>query len=309
MTVVIGATTGTTQRRAQQGTGRAPLLKVARLSEQELIEAEACNPFDSAAGHQRLFREDAAVLDSRRYELRLTPLSNPAGNDSPANSPWIAARVLLAGGHPIALAGLRTVLDSAQGEGLRVVGAVRDQWQALREMPSYRPDVVLLGASGALPKDLATVRSLRRSKGVAQARIILLRKPESASQVTRMLRAGVSGAFPLDQDPSCVVRAISVVAAGGSIFLPAPLEDDLLAEGGPHPADDPGELPVDEAGLTDRERAVLALLARGLSNAEIGRELSLSVATVKKYLSGALRKIGQPDRLKAALYALRQGLA
>ncbi|MFC8507875.1 LuxR C-terminal-related transcriptional regulator [Streptomyces sp. NPDC057411] len=308
MTMVIGATTGAAQRRAQQGAGRSPLLKVARLSEQELIEAEACNPFDSAAGHQRLFREDAAVLDSRRYELRLTPLSNPAGNDSPANSPWIAARVLLAGGHPIALAGLRSVLDSAQGEGLRVVGAVRDQWQALREMPRYRPDVVLLGASESLHKDLATVRSLRRSKGVAEARIVLLRKPESASQVTRMLRAGVSGAFPLDQDPSCVVRAISVVAAGGSIFLPAPLEDDGFADG-PHPAEDPNELPVDEAELTDRERAVLAQLARGLSNAEIGRELSLSVATVKKYMTGAMRKIRQPDRLKAALYALRQGLA
>ncbi|MEU6981069.1 MULTISPECIES: response regulator transcription factor [unclassified Streptomyces] len=282
---------------------------MARLSEQELIEAEACNPFDSAAGHQRLYREDAAVLDSQRYELRLTPLSNPAGNDSAANSPWIAARVLLAGGHPIALAGLRSVLDSAQGEGLRVVGAVRDQWQALREMPRYRPDVVLLGASEALHKDLATARSLRRSKGAAQARIILLRKPENAAQVTRMLKAGVSGAFPLDQDPSCVVRAISVVAAGGSIFLPAPLEDDAFAEG-PHPADeDGGELPLDEAELTGREQDVLAMLARGLSNAEIGRELSLSVATVKKYLTGAMRKIRQPDRLKAALYALRQGLA
>lgn len=277
------------------------------MSEQELIEVEACNPFDSTAGHQRLFREDAALADPRRNELRLTSLSNPAGNDSPANSPWVRARILLAGGHPIALAGLRSVLDSAQGEGLQVVGAVREHWQALGEMHRYRPDVILLGASDDLRQDLTAVRNTRRYRGSAHARIILLRKPENAAQVSQMLKAGASGAFPLDQDTSCVVRAIAVVAAGGSIFLPAPLEED----GSPESVDatEQSEPSVEEANLTNRERAVLSMLARGLSNAEIGRELSLSVATVKKHLTGAMRKICQPDRLRAALYAHRQGLA
>lgn len=301
-TVGIGSAAGVSRRRPAKGSGRSQLLEVARMSEQELIEAEACNPFDSTAGHQRLFREDAA-----RHELRLTPLSNPAGNDSPANAPWIKARILLAGGHPIALAGLRSVLDSAQGEGLQVVGAVREQWHALGEMNRYRPDVILLGAADDLATDLATVRTIRRSRGAAHARIILLRKPENAGQVGLMLKAGASGAFPLDQDTSCVVRAIAVVAAGGSIFLPAPLDDEDAAWE-PEPADG-SELPLEEAHLTERERMVLAMLTRGLSNAEIGTELSLSVATVKKYLTGAMRKIHQTDRLKAALYALRQGLA
>ncbi|MGY5117309.1 response regulator transcription factor [Streptomyces sp. 900105755] len=62
-------------------------------------------------------------------------------------------------------------------------------------------------------------------------------------------------------------------------------------------------------GLTDRERDVLAQLAQGLSNAEIGRELALAEATVKKHLTQAMRKTGQPDRLRAALYAHRHGLA
>ncbi|WP_319724696.1 response regulator transcription factor [Streptomyces sp. MB09-01] len=266
-----------------------------------MIEVEACNPFDSVAGHQRLFREDAALPQGRW----LTPLSNPAGNDSAANSPWVVARILLAGGHPIALAGLRSVLSGARGEGLQVVGAVRDHWQALSEVSRYRPDVILLGATDDLRKDLAMVRCMRRSRGAADARIILLRQAATASQVSRMLKAGVSGAFPLDQDASCVIRAIAVVAAGGSIFLPAPLEEEDEA---PEFAEDP-EPSVDEAGLTDRERAVLSMLARGLSNAEIGRALSLSVATVKKHLTQAMRKIRQPDRLRAALYAHRQGLA
>lgn len=184
---------------------------------------------------------------------------------------------------------------------------MREPWHALGEMNRYRPDVILLGATDDLRKDLAVVRNARRSRGAARARIILLRKPENVSQVGQMLKAGASGAFPLDQEASCVVRAIAVVAAGGSIFLPAPLEEEDPAES-PGPADE-SEIAVDEASLTDRERAVLSLLARGLSNAEIARELSLSVATVKKHLTGAMRKICQPDRLRAALYALRQGLA
>ncbi|MFD9409332.1 LuxR C-terminal-related transcriptional regulator [Streptomyces sp. NPDC059989] len=273
---------------------------MAKLSEQELIEVEASNPFDTVAGHQRLFREDAALPEGRW----LTPLSNPAGNDSAANSPWVLARILLAGGHPIALAGLRSVLNGARSEGLQVVGAVRDHWQALSEVNRYRPDVILLGATDDLRKDLAMVRSMRRTRGAADVRIVLLRQAATASQVSQMLKAGVSGAFPLDQDAGCVIRAIAVVAAGGSIFLPAPLEEDEA----PEFTEDP-EPSVDEAGLTDRERAVLSMLARGLSNAEIGRALSLSVATVKKHLTQAMRKIRQPDRLRAALYAHRQGLA
>lgn len=87
LSVGIGSAVGVARKRAQQGSGRSKLVEVAQLSEQELIEAEACNPFDASAGHQRLFREGAALADPRRHELRLTPLSNPAGNDSPANSP------------------------------------------------------------------------------------------------------------------------------------------------------------------------------------------------------------------------------
>ncbi|GAA0382082.1 response regulator transcription factor [Streptomyces blastmyceticus] len=269
-----------------------------------MIEAEVCNPFDRTAGHQRLFREAAALADQRWRELRLAPLSNPAGNGSSANAPWVKARVLLAGGHAIAHAGLRSMLDGARGEGLQVVGAVRDHRHALTEAGRYRPDVILLGATDDFRKDLSMAGSLRRARGTTDARIILLRQAENVAQVSRMLKAGVSGAFPLDQDTSCIIRAISVVVAGGSIFLPAPLGDE-------HDTSEAVEVQepvVDDVGLTDRERDVLSMLARGLSNAEIGRELSLSVATVKKHLTQAMRKICQPDRLRAALYAHRQGL-
>ncbi|MET9451570.1 response regulator transcription factor [Streptomyces cinerochromogenes] len=298
------STAGVVRKGRQQATRRSPHLSVARLSEQEMIEVEACNPFDRAAGHQRLFREVAALADQRWRELRVTPLSNPAGNNSAANAPWIQARILLAGIHAIPLAGLRSVLDGARGEGLQVVGAVREHAHALTEAGRYRPDLILLGATDDFGKDLAMVRSLRQSQGAADARVVLLRRVENAAQVSRMLKAGVSGAFPLDQDPQCVIRALAIVSAGGSIFLPAPVGEEQDA---PDPLETQ-EPAVDDARLTDRERDVLALLARGLSNAEIGRELSLSVPTVKKHLTQAMRKIRQPDRLRAALYAHRQGL-
>lgn len=247
----------------------------------------------------------AALADQKWRESRVTPLSNPAGNDSAANSPWVKARVLLAGIHAIPLAGLRSVLDGARGEGLQVVGAVREHEHALAEAGRYRPDLLLLGATDDFRKDLAMVRSLCRSRGAADARIVLLRRAENVAQVSQMLKAGVSGAFPLDQDAQCVVRALAIISAGGSIFLPAPLGEGLDA---PDPLET-HEPAVDDVSLTDRERDVLSLLARGLSNAEIGRELSLSVPTVKKHLTQAMRKIRQPDRLRAALYAHRQGLA
>ncbi|MDT9686615.1 response regulator transcription factor [Streptomyces sp. TRM76323] len=274
------------------------------MSEQEMIQVEACNPFDRAAGHQRLFREVAALADQRWRELQVTSLSNPAGNASAANAPWVRARILLAGIHAIPLAGLRTVLDGARGEGLQVVGAVREHEHALAEAGRYRPDLILLGATDDFRRDLTVVRSLRRSRGAADTRIVLLRRADDAAQVSRMLKAGVSGAFPLDQDAQCVVRALAIVSAGGSIFLPAPVGEGRDA---PDPLET-HEPAVHDVSLTTRERDVLSLLARGLSNAEIGRELSLSVPTVKKHLTQVMRKIRQPDRLRAALYAHRQGL-
>lgn len=91
------------------------------------------------------------------------------------------------------------------------------------------------------------------------------------------------------------------------MFLPAPQPASTRPVGpSPHAA----ERSPQQAGLTERERDVLAKLALGLSNAEIGRELALAEATVKKkHLTQAMRKIGQSDRLRAALYAHRHGLA
>lgn len=260
-----------------------------------------------AAGRLRQFPAGGALPDREQRAARTPAVAPPASGGTLAEPEIARARVFLAGGHSIALAGLRSLLNSPGGEGLEVVGAVQDHRHVVAEAIRLRPEVILLGATRELRADLETARRIVRARGTSGAKIVLLRRPESSSQVRCMLRAGVQGCFPLDQEAASIVRAVSVVAGGGSVFLPAPLEEEQHYPGvGRQDGADPS---VDEVGLTDREHSVLTMLACGLSNAEIGRELALSVATVKKHLTQAMRKTGQPDRLRAALYAHRQGMA
>ncbi|WP_308312815.1 response regulator transcription factor [Streptomyces sp. ISL-1] len=125
--------------------------------------------------------------------------------------------------------------------------------------------------------------------------MLLLRRAESTAEASRILLAGASGCFPLDLPEDRIIRAVSLAAAGGSVFLPAPPPARI------HPASLAGhaaEPSPQHCDLTEREREVLVQLGRGLSNAEIERELALAEATVKKHLTQAMRKIGQSDRLR-----------
>ncbi|WP_160312221.1 response regulator transcription factor [Streptacidiphilus albus] len=239
------------------------------------LDVEINNPFDLVAGHQLL-------------------------RDSGAGS----IRVFLVERHPVASAGLRSVL--AAEPGMIVVGSSATTERALEAVRRVRPDVLLLGRGDSLAEDLAAVLRLRGPEGAPETKVLLLRRAESTAEASRVLLAGASGCFPLDLAEERIIGAVAMAAAGGSIFLPAPPAARVhwasVAGNGAEP-------PPQQCGLTDRERDVLAQLARGLSNAEIARELALAEATVKKHLTQAMRKTGQSDRLRAALYAHRHGLA
>jgi len=254
----------------------------------EALHTEIDNPFDLVAGAD-LLGEPAAL---------------PAG---PApRPPWArtATRVFLLERHPVASAGLRSVLAAVPG--MTVVGSSADPLRALDAVRRVRPDVILLGRGESLEADLAAVVGLRHPDAAPDARVLLLRRVESAAEAGRILLAGGCGCFPLDLGEEQIIGAVALAAAGGSVFLPAPptVRNTLSAPAWQHT-----ELLPQHCGLTRRERDVLAQLARGLSNAEIGRALGLAEATVKKHLTQAMRKTGQSDRLRAALYAHRHGLA
>lgn len=258
------------------------------------LHTEIDNPLDLIAGAQLL--AEAGVPT--------------AGHTPTGHQPGAGTRVFLVESHPVASAGLRSVLTA--GPGLTVAGSSSDPRRALDAVRRVRPDVILLGRGESLEADLATVLELRGPDGAPDSRVLLLRRVESTAEASRILFAGASGCFPLDLAEDQIIGAVTLAAAGGSVFLPAPPSARTLAAGLPGLPDFPGrlsELPAHEPALTPRERDVLAQLARGLSNAEIGRELALAEATVKKHLTQAMRKIGQSDRLRAALYAHRHGLA
>ncbi|MFD7137432.1 response regulator transcription factor [Streptomyces sp. NPDC059894] len=273
------------------------------------VHAEIDNPLDMIAGHQLLSdAEDRpsgrAAAPRRRWAAVTCGCGHPACSGPEAHRPSPVTRVFLAERHPVASAGLRSVLNADPGTA--VVGSSGDPLRLPDALRRVRPDVVLLGRGGTLAEDLAVVARLRAPEVVPDARVLLLRRARSTAEASRMLLAGASGCFPLDLPEDRIVQAVAVAGAGGSVFLPAPPPARVQVA---HLAGDAAEPLPQHCGLTDRERQVLAQLAQGLSNAEIGRELALAEATVKKHLTNAMRKIGQSDRLRAALYAHRHGLA
>ncbi|MEV7289186.1 response regulator transcription factor [Streptomyces sp. NPDC093252] len=274
-------------------------------------QAEIDNPLDLIAAHQLLTeRDDRAAGQVRRvWAAGGCDCGHPTcagpGDHGPGPTPGLLTRVFLAERHPVASAGLRSVLNTDPGTA--VVGSSGDFPRLPEALRRVRPDVVLLGGGGTLAQELALVALVRAPDVVPDARVLLLRRAESTAEASRMLLAGASGCFPLDLAEERIIRAVGIAGAGGSVFLPAP-PPPAVRVSAPVSAHDMAEPLPQHCGLTGREREVLAQLGRGLSNAEIGRELVLAEATVKKHLTSAMRKIGQSDRLRAALYAHRHGL-
>ncbi|WP_405017324.1 response regulator transcription factor [Kitasatospora sp. NBC_00070] len=290
-----------TARGHRAGPRRYPHLGGAPAVAVEALHTEIDNPLDLIAGHQLLTEPTGAgrrVAAERPVAARCD-CGHPVCRDRTDET-----RIFLMERHPVASAGLRSVLATVPG--LTVVGSTGDPAGAVAAVRRVRPDVILLGRGASLGDDLALVAALRGPDGAPEARVMLLRRAESTTEAGRILLAGASGCFPLDLSEDRIIGAVQLAAAGGSVFLPAPPPARV------HPASLAGqaaEPALQQVGLTGRERDVLAQLARGLSNAEIGRELALAEATVKKHLTQAMRKIGQSDRLRAALYAHRHGLA
>jgi DNA-binding NarL/FixJ family response regulator len=135
------------------------------------------------------------------------------------------------------------------------------------------------------------------------ARILVLTTFDLDEYVFAAVRAGASGFLLKDVQPTELVDAIRVVAAGNSLFAPAATKH--LVEQFVHQRAESAPLPDD---LTGREREILGLLARGLSNAELAEKLYLSETTVKTHVSAILRKLGVRDRVQAVIRAYEGGL-
>ncbi|GIF01432.1 response regulator [Paractinoplanes rishiriensis] len=211
--------------------------------------------------------------------------------------------VLLADDQPLLSLGLRLVLE-AQPD-ITVVGEAGNGAQAVTMTRALRPDVVLMDVRMPVLDGIEATREIVGSG--SPARILMLTTFDLDEYVYAALRAGASGFLLKDVPPAELITAIHAVVGGHAVVAPA-VTRRLLDVALPHL---PGKPTGDERRerLTERERQVLTLVARGLSNQEIGAELHLSEATVKAHVGRLLSKLELRDRVQIVVYAYENGLA
>ena len=213
-------------------------------------------------------------------------------------------RVLLADDQHLVRAGFRALLDDAAD--IEVVGEAGNGAEAVELARSARPDVVLMDIRMPVLDGLEATRRIVADQLLAGVRVLVLTTFDLDEYVYEALRAGASGFLLKDTPPADLLAAIRVVAAGDALLAPG-VTRRLIAEFARRP--EPTTVtPAALAGLTDREREVLALVARGLTNAEIAERLVVSAATAKTHVSRVLAKLQARDRAQLVMLAYETGL-
>ncbi len=210
-------------------------------------------------------------------------------------------RVLICDDHAIVRQGLQAFLELQ--DDMEVVGQASNGEEAAAKAAVMRPDVILMDLVMPGVDGIEAIRRIRASD--QSARIIVLTSFAADDKVFPAIKAGATGYLMKDVAPPDLVRAIRRARDGESILHPD-VARKLMSEVR-------GETPRPEgatelARLTEREREVLVLIARGRANKEIAQDLTLSEKTVKTHVSNILSKIGVSDRTQAALFAVRQHL-
>jgi DNA-binding NarL/FixJ family response regulator len=206
--------------------------------------------------------------------------------------------VLIVDDHPVVRRGLRALLEVQ--DGIEVAGEAGDGAAALDLAAELAPDVILLdlklpGLDGIAV--LAELRARAGDGGTGPSRVLVLTSATEPASASLAVRSGASGVVYKDVDPDALVRAIRSVHDGHLLLAPE-AAGSLVRPGG-------GWSPAGLDALTSREREVLAEIAKGRSNREIARALTVSEKTVKAHVSSVLAKLGVQDRTQAALVAVR----
>ncbi|WP_103348466.1 response regulator transcription factor [Amycolatopsis sp. CA-128772] len=210
-------------------------------------------------------------------------------------------RVLLVDDQRLVRAGFRSILDGE--DDIDVVAEAANGREALQAAHDHQPDVVLMDIRMPVLDGLAATRHLLEDPGVP-AKVVILTTFDLDEDVYGALRAGASGFLVKDTEPEELIHAVRVVARGDALLAPS-ITRRLIAEFAARvtrPAPSPA---LDR--LTDREREVLGLVAAGLSNDEIARELTLSPATAKTHVSRIMTKTGTRDRAQLVVLAYESG--
>ena len=211
-------------------------------------------------------------------------------------------RVALVDDEAMVRVGLRMVLSAEKD--IEVVGEADDGGAAVAMAEETRPDVVLMDVR--MPRVDGLEGSRRVLAAVPETKVVVLTTFDEDAFVEGALRAGVSGFLLKVAPPERLIDAVRTVAAGGALLDPSVTLRviESFTAGSPRTLHREGELEV----LTEREKDVLGLVARGMSNAEIAAELYLGETTVKTHVSSVLAKLGLRDRVQAVVAAYETGL-
>jgi DNA-binding NarL/FixJ family response regulator len=212
----------------------------------------------------------------------------------------VTTRVLVADDQALMRAGFRMILDAQ--DDLEVVGEAIDGADAVRQFEHVQPDVVVMDVRMPSMDGIEATRRLTRRE--PPARVLILTTFDLDEYVYEALRAGASGFLLKDRPPEELVAAVRIVANGDALLAPSVtrrLIEEFARKAPPVRRDELAE-------LTDREREVLVLIARGLSNAEIASALFVAETTVKTHVGRVLAKLDLRDRAQAVVVAYESGL-
>lgn len=207
----------------------------------------------------------------------------------------MTVRVLLADDHPVVRAGLHGML-SAEPD-LEVVAEAGSGDEAVVLAARYRPDVVLMDLR--MPGVDGATATARIAADLPEVKVLVLTTYDTDTDIVRAVEAGAAGYLLKDTPREQLADAVRAAARGETVLAPPVAAKLMTRMRAPAPA---------AATLTARETEVLALVARGRTNADIGRELHISAATVKTHLIRIFAKLEVDDRTAAVTAALRRGL-
>ncbi len=212
-------------------------------------------------------------------------------------------RLLIVDDQRLMREGLRTLLEFEQG--FEIVGEAANGQAAIDAYASLRPDVVLMDIR--MPGMDGVEATRRLCERWPETRVIILTTFDDDANVFEGLRAGAVGYLLKDLSGQELANAVRTVYNGGGLIEPA-IAKRVMAEFAATPSSGPVDRRSPAQPLTERELAILKLVSAGLSNREIGKDLSLSEGTVKNYITSILLKIGARDRTQAALRGRELGL-
>jgi len=213
-------------------------------------------------------------------------------------------RVLVADDQALVRGGFRVLVDSAPD--LVTVGEAADGTEAIAMTRELVPDVVLMDIRMPVTDGIEATRAIASDPATAATRVLILTTFDLDEYVYEALRAGASGFLLKDTDPDTLLEAIRIVAAGDALLAPSVtrrLIEEFAHLRAPHRVD----LTALDV-LTEREREVMVLVAHGLSNAEIARDLFISPATAKTHVSRVMMKLAARDRAQLVTMAYERGL-